>query len=121
MVRLTIEGRLPGLNEYTKACRSNKYAGAKMKKEAEELISWCIRAQLKDIRFSVPVHIVFRWCESNCRRDLDNIAFAKKFILDALVANGVFAGDGWKYVIGFKDEFRVADKASVEVEITPAG
>ena len=32
---LIIPGRLSGLNEYTKACRSNRYVGAKMKKENE--------------------------------------------------------------------------------------
>ena len=29
----TIEGRLNGLNEYILACRTNRFAGAKMKKK----------------------------------------------------------------------------------------
>ena len=33
-----IHRRLPSFNEYTTACRSNKYIGAKMKKDIEEQI-----------------------------------------------------------------------------------
>ncbi len=35
--KLIIPGRLPGLNEYITAERSKKYAGARMRKEAEIL------------------------------------------------------------------------------------
>ena len=121
MVTLTIEGRLPGLNEYTGACRSNKYIGAKMKKETEELIGWYIKAQLKDTHFDAPVGLVFRWYETNKKRDLDNIAFAKKFILDALVKNGIIKTDGWKGVAGFTDEFYIDDRARVEMDIMLTG
>ena len=117
MVTLTIEGRLPSLNEYTRACRGSKYTGAKMKKETEEVIGWYIKAQLKDIHFDAPFRLAFRWYETSRKRDLDNIAFAKKFILDALVANGILRGDGWKFVTGFTDEFYVDDRARVEVDI----
>lgn len=118
MVTLTIPDRLPSLNEYTRACRSNKYTGAKMKKEAEEIIGWNIKLRLKDIHFDAPVRLKFRWFEPNRRRDLDNVAFAKKFILDALVKNGVLPDDGPKYVIGFTDEFFIdKDHPRVEVDI----
>lgn len=36
MVTLTIDWKLPNLNDYTKACRANRYAGAEMKRKAEE-------------------------------------------------------------------------------------
>lgn len=118
MVTLTIKGRLPSLNEYTRACRGNKYTGAKMKKEAEELIGWHIAAQLKDIHFDAPVRMSFRWYEPNGRRDLDNICFAKKFILDALVKHGIIEDDNWKHVKGFTDEFFVDGKdPRIEVDI----
>lgn len=45
----------------------------------------------------------FYWHERTKKRDADNIAFAKKFILDALVKNGVLADDSRKYVKGFYD------------------
>lgn len=117
MVTLIINGQLAGLNEYTRACRGNKYTGAKMKKEAQELIGWHIMEQLKGIHFDAPVRMAFRWYEPNRKRDLDNICFAKKFILDALVAHGVIGGDGWKYVTGFTDEFFVSSKPRIEIDI----
>lgn len=118
MVTLTIKGRLPSLNEYTRACRGSKYTGAKMKKEAEELIGWHIKAQLKESHFDAPVRMAFRWYEPNGRRDLDNICFAKKFILDALVANGILDDDDWKHIKGFTDEFFIDSKdPRIEVDI----
>lgn len=38
MVTLKIDGKLPNLNDYTKACRANRYAGAEMKRKAEEIL-----------------------------------------------------------------------------------
>ena len=111
----TIEGRLPGLNEYTDACRSNKFAAAKMKKELEEMIMWQIPALAK---FENKVWLFFFWVEQDRRRDKDNIAFAKKFILDALVKKGVLANDGWTNISGFTDGFKVDPKRPrVSVEI----
>lgn len=107
---------LPTLNEYTLASRGNIYASAKMKKEAEEIILWSIR-QLKGWKTRNPVFIVFRWVERNRRRDHDNVAFAKKFVQDALVKAGVIEGDGWKHVVGFVDTFDV-DAKRYGVEVT---
>lgn len=45
------------------------------------------------------------------------MAFAKKFILDALVKAGILAGDGRKNVVGFSDEFHV-DPGNPRVVIT---
>lgn len=45
----------------------------------------------------------FEWHEKTQRRDYDNIASAKKFILDALVKNGVLVDDSRKYVKGGYD------------------
>ena len=52
------------------------------------------------------------------RRDVDNIAFAHKFILDGLVSAGVLEGDSRKYVIGLQDEFPEPDPDNPRVEIT---
>lgn len=116
MVTLTIQGQLPNLNDYTKVCRTNKYAGAKMKKECEQIISCCIKAQIPTAHFDAPVEMHFRWYEPNKKRDLDNICFAKKFILDALVANAVIDNDDWKHIKGFTDEFYV-DKENPRIEV----
>lgn len=119
---LIIAGRLDGLNEYTRACRKNKFAGAQMKKENETIISAYIMEQLRGIHFDGVVELSFRWYEKDRKRDLDNIAMAKKFILDALVNNGIIVADGWKGVVGFTDQFFVdSDNPRIEVDIKKAG
>lgn len=51
------------------------------------------------------------------KRDADNIAFAKKFILDALVNMRVLPDDSRKYVKGFYDTI-IDDKTDfVKVEL----
>jgi Holliday junction resolvase RusA-like endonuclease len=122
MTTLTIKGQLPNLNEYTRACRTNRYVGARMKEKAEEMISAYILEQMKGICFEKTVELSFRWYEPNKKRDLDNICFAKKFILDALVSNGIIVADGWKGVIGFTDQFFVdKENPRIEVDIKEAG
>lgn len=110
--KLIIPGKLPGLNDYIRVERG--YAGnikaAGLKAEVEAEIGWEIRAQLKTLRIKSPVHITFRWIEKDTRRDKDNIAFAKKFIQDALVSMKVLEDDGWKHITGFSDEFEVDEK-----------
>lgn len=122
MATLIIEGQLPNLNDYTKACRGNRYVGAKMKKEAEEYIGQFIEKQFKGVYFEGTVKLAFRWYEPNKMRDLDNICFAKKFILDALVKYGVIETDSWKGVIGFTDHFFLdRENPRIEVDIEKAG
>jgi len=105
-VTFTIPGRLPGLNEYTRACRSHAQQGAALKRQAEAQVIWSAKAaRLKPV--SGPVFMSFAWYEPDRRRDTDNVAFAKKFILDALVQLGILADDGRNHVVGFADEFRI--------------
>lgn len=102
MIRFVIEQKLPTLNEYTLACRGNKYGGAKFKKEIETNIGWyIIKAKLPKVEGAVTIN--FEWHEKTKRRDADNIASAKKFILDALVRQGVLIDDSRRYVTGFSD------------------
>lgn len=115
---LVIKGQLPNLNDYTRACRSNAYAGANMKKQAEKIIQAFIMQQLKGVRFEGTVELSFRWYEPNKKRDLDNICFAKKFILDALVSNKIIIADSWRGVVGFTDNFFVdAKNPRIEIDI----
>ena len=104
---LVIDGRLPNLNDYTKANRTSPIVGNKMKQDQEDYITGFILEQLRGVRFEGKVFLHFRWIEANRNRDLDNICFAKKFILDALVKNGIIKTDGWRGVYGFTDEFDV--------------
>lgn len=116
--RFFISTPLPTLNEYTDATRAHKQASAAMKRRAEEAIMWEARSQLGKWKAERPVFVVFHWVEKNKRRDHDNVAFAKKFVFDALVKMGVLKGDGWKHVDGFLDAFSVdAEHAGLEVFI----
>ena len=54
---------------------------------------------------SAPRH--FFWRLKNDKVDPDNIAFAKKFILDGMVEGRVLEGDSWKFIRGFADDFEV--------------
>ena len=119
-VTLTIPGRLPNLNDYTKANRTSAIVGNNMKQKIEANIAYYILEQLKGAKFSGKVYLHFRWIEANRNRDPDNICFAKKFILDALVKNGVIKTDGWRGVYGFTDEFDV-DAFNPRVEIVIEG
>lgn len=106
--------RLPGLNEYINACRTSPYKGAKMKAEAEEGIALYVK---KLLPIEKPVSINFVWQEQNMRRDPDNIASAKKFILDTMVKTGRLPNDNWKYIKGLSDEFVVGPEYKVTLEI----
>lgn len=117
MIRMTIPGRLPGLNEYIEACRNSKFEGNKLKSGVENHIIRCIKSQLRGVQFKKPVVMNYTWVEPNRRRDKDNIAFARKFVQDALVKAKVLKNDGWAYIENFTDDFAV-DAKHPRVEIT---
>lgn len=110
MYKCEIPLKLPSLNEYVNLCRGNKYKAAKFKRDLEGQIGLFIR---KLPRLSEPVKIHFLWIEDNKRRDYDNIAFAKKFILDALVKRGKLKDDNRRFVTGFSDGFGYGKTAKV--------
>lgn len=114
---LIINGQLNSLNDYTRACRTNRYTGAKMKSDNEAIVSLYIRMQLNGVHFPNKVALDFRWYEPNRRRDPDNVCFAHKFILDALVNNGIIKGDSQKYITGLNDDFFV-DSEFPRIEVT---
>lgn len=109
--RLTIPGRLPGLNEYTETTRRNRYQGAQMKKTSQHTVLWCIKSQLRNRPIKKPVFLLFTFYERDRRRDHDNVSsFARKVIQDALVTAGVLHDDGWNYITGYLDQFQVDAK-----------
>jgi Holliday junction resolvase RusA-like endonuclease len=114
MINFTIPGTLPGLNEYVGACRAHARKGAAVSAEAHTLCKLgMMRIKGKSIKRG---HFIFRWYEKSRRRDKDNIAFAKKFIMDSLQEWGVMQNDGWDQVIGFIDEFYI-DRKNPRVEV----
>lgn len=116
----TIGQRLPGLNEYTRENRSNAYQGGKFKKNVEIIIDGYIsiaisKGMLRSVENPVVVHFV--WHERTRKRDADNIVFAKKFILDALVRKGILKDDSRRYVIGFRDDVIDDEKDYVTIQL----
>lgn len=116
----TIPGRLDGLNEYTRACRTKAGTGAKMKRDNQNLVCQIIKlSRLKPMQGKVD--ITYIWHEKPCKkngaiRDKDNIRFAAKFINDALVDMGIIKDDGWRHVGILRDEFyRTSGEARIEV------
>lgn len=107
--------KLPSLNEYIRACKGEKwYKGANMKKQVESEIMWYIQ---RLPRFENPIVIDFHWVEGNKKRDLDNIAFGKKFILDALVKAGKLKDDNRRCVTAFRDTFSYNKESKVILTI----
>lgn len=94
--KLTIPGLLPGLNEYIDAERSykGKYKAASMKRQAQNVIGYMIRTQLRGVRFTRPVVIRYLWVEP-----------------------GVLRNDGWSEIEGFSDDFAL-DPKNPRVEVT---
>lgn len=118
--RLVIPHELMDLNRYVNAERSNRFQAAKIKKENTYRCAVAIKAAmnegLKIYDEELPLDFRFRWYVPNKRKDKDNIAFAKKFILDGMLQSGLIENDGWKQVGNFKDEFYV-DKENPRVVI----
>ena len=111
---IKIDMKLPSANEYIDVCRTNKYKAANFKREIEQNLALFLK---RIPRFEKPVTIHFHWVEGNKRRDYDNVAFAKKFILDALVKLGKLKDDNRKCVTAFKDTFSYGDKHKVILDI----
>ena len=121
-VSFTIRGRLPGLNEYIDAERKNRYAGAKMKKQAESVVMHAARS-LGKWKAENQVCMTYHWYEPDRRRDKDNISgFGRKVIQDALVHCGILHNDGWREIKGFEDHFEVdAKNPRIVIQITEVG
>lgn len=108
--------KLPSFNEYVYACRTNKYMAAKMKRDLEQEIGYFI---LDLPKYDKPIQIHFHWIEGNKKRDYDNICYAKKFILDALVKYQKLKDDNRNYVYSFRDTFEYkkgTTKVVLEIE-----
>jgi Holliday junction resolvase RusA-like endonuclease len=115
-MRVEINMKLPSFNDYIRICRENRFKANAFKQNLEEDIMLFTN---RLPRYESPVTIHFHWIEGNKRRDLDNICFAKKFILDALVKSGKLKDDNRKCVTAFTDTFEYGDETKVILEIEP--
>lgn len=91
------------LNTYINQERTHRMIAARTKKEETESVRLAsLVADLKPMKS--PVVLNFTWYYKS-KHDLDNISFAKKYILDGLVKARVLQNDSKKDVIGFKDDY----------------
>ena len=112
-MKITIPGRLPGLNELLDAMNRNRYEYNRIKKEHSHAVGWLF----KKIPPMDRINITITWIEPNRRRDKDNISSGGvKIILDALRDVGVITNDGWKQIEKITHQFDV-DKHNPRVEI----
>lgn len=115
---LTIHGELTDLNAYIKALNSSRWGGNTIKQVETDRV--CKEAKKQKIMkvdaAKYPLIIAYTWFCKDMRKDTDNVAFAKKFINDGLVAAGVIENDSRKFVRGFTDSFEI-DKTNPRVEV----
>ena len=105
---------LPGLNEIIAAAKKHHMAYATMKKKHTQAVVAELIAQ-----GCIPPHpyqaidIEFIWIETGRARDPDNIRVGAKFVLDAMVHQGIMPDDSMKYVKLLADTFRKGKERGV--------
>ena len=113
--QFVIPHELPALNRVIDESKRHWSKYSQLKREYTALVAALARRQLRPV-LSGRVHLSFRWYCRNQRKDPDNIASAKKFIIDGLVTAGILQNDGWRQVSRFSDAFEI-DKVNPRVEV----
>lgn len=112
----TIEGRLPGMNDFIGAMNANRWKGAELKRKETKRCAMAVKG-LTPIR--KPVMLSIAWFEPNARRDIDNVAAGgTKVLLDGLVMAGILPSDGRKWVRGISHQFPEICPSNPRVEVT---
>lgn len=122
MNKIVIPYKLTSLNEYISAERGHRLSGARIKKQNTNICALYLKqAKTKGLEIThdqYPLQIIFRWYAADKRKDLDNIAFAKKYIMDAMQKVGLIENDGYKQVQEYTDIYLIdSKKPRVEIEI----
>jgi Holliday junction resolvase RusA-like endonuclease len=115
--RFTIEGTLPGLNDFIAKSTYNRFAYGAFKKQWTETCAWSAKAHKLSL-IKNPVKILIHWFERNKKRDLDNVSGGgTKVILDGLVLAGILQNDTRQWVKGFEHVFPDPDPLNPRVEV----
>ena len=120
MIKFTVPGTLPTLNDIIKSARANKYGSNKNKKNYDDFVAWSCKAS-KLTKLEAKADFTFTWYMKDKRKDKDNIMAGQKFIFDGLQKAGVLKNDGWGEVGNISHRFEIdKENPRVEVKITRA-
>lgn len=107
------------MNQYISAMNRNRFAGNKVKQEETEKCAKHTKIAMRNgVKFSFPCKLKFVWYIPNKKKDPDNIASARKFILDGMQKAGFMDNDNLNWILGFEDEFVISKDEISRVEIT---
>jgi Holliday junction resolvase RusA-like endonuclease len=115
-INFTIKGELTDLNTYIQSERGNRYSAGKLKKVETQRVAWEIKSQRVPKIEIYPVRLWIGWYSKDNRKDIDNVRFSVKFILDGMVEAGILKGDGRKFVCDITDSYFI-DKQNPRVEV----
>ncbi|MGG5359374.1 RusA family crossover junction endodeoxyribonuclease [Enterococcus sp. DIV0240a] len=116
-MKVVILGELTDLNKFINSQRTNRYVGAKLKKQnTEKCRDAFLLAKATGFKVPIPFDLQITWYCKNKRKDKDNTSFGIKFILDGMIEAGIIQNDGWGEVNGFEHRFEV-DKENPRIEI----
>lgn len=115
MEKIVIDGDFPGLNQIINTAKTHFGAYSQMKKEHTERVQWACKELSPDFEPD-RVFLNITYFVPNWRKDQDNIAVAKKFILDGMVEEGIIEDDSHQYIAGWKERFK-KDKENPRIEV----
>lgn len=128
-IKFAIEGRLDGTNKHINLARTHWSKAAINKRENQLKVKTGFLEYNKSIYKSkiknYPVSIYIDWFEGKVSsrskyRDVDNISFSVKFILDELVNMGIIEDDDPKNIIKINHRFFIKeDDPHIVVALTP--
>jgi hypothetical protein len=121
-VTFFIPGPLPCLNDMIAQAKGCGGRGRRYSSSKKQWTWTCATlAKASGLKHMDCVRIGFHWVEQHKRRNPDNIAAAKKYVLDGLVQAGILDNDGWSQIDCWADTFAVGPRPGVHVTVEPVG
>lgn len=115
---LIFKTKLPTLNEYILAERTNKFSGAKFKKKYTDIIHYeaLQQRQMFSIDKTKCHDLEIHWTVTDNRTDSDNyFSIGAKILLDGIVSAKLLSGDGRKYIRNISNTIETGEKYSIEI------
>jgi Holliday junction resolvase RusA-like endonuclease len=117
MINFNITTELPGLNEYIKFERANKFKAIKLKKQYTDICGLFSKKIKSKIKKDTNYSLIINWTVKNNKKDPDNIYFAVKFILDGMVKAGVLQNDTRRFIGSIHHNISTGEKYNIEVNL----